>query len=50
MSFKDISYMEPLRPFVQQSGTISAILIKGHYEEQCVIILNLDQWFRRECH
>ena len=34
-------------PFVQQSGTICAILVEHHEEHFCEIILNLDQWFKR---
>ena len=38
-------------PFVQQSGTICAILVEGIKRNQfCEIILNLHQLFRRKCH
>ena len=47
--FKDISYLELTRPFVQWSNHLCNVG-RGYYEEQfCEIILNLDQWFRRRC-
>ena len=36
--------------FVQQSGTICAILVEGIMSYFfCEIILKLDQWFKRRC-
>ena len=51
--FKGISYQgsHSGSPFVPQSGIICAFLVEGicHHEELfCEIILNLDQWFRRQ--
>ena len=50
MLFKDISYLElwwsscsPEQNHLNNFG-------KGHYDEHCEIILNLDHWFRRRCH
>ena len=40
MSFKDISYLELWQPHCSR---------RHHEEQSCVIILNLDQWFRRKC-
>ena len=50
MSFKDISYLELLRPFCSAEWNHLCNLGRGDYEEQfCEIILNLGQWFRRRC-
>ena len=44
--FKDIS----CRHFIQQSGTIWAILVEGYEGHYCEIILNLDWgWFKKIC-
>ena len=44
MSFKDISYVELLRPFCSAERDHLCNFGKGHYEEQFwEIILNLDQ-------
>ena len=51
MSFKDISYLEFWQPFCSEEWNHLCNVGKGHYEERfCEIILNLDQWFRMECH
>ena len=48
MSFKDISYLELWRPFVQRSGIICSFFCRGLYEKQFYeFISNLGQWFRR---
>ena len=44
MAFKDISYLELLRPFCSAERNHTYNICKRHYEEQfCEIILNLDQ-------
>ena len=51
MLFKDISYLELLWPFRSARPDHLCEFSKGHYEElSSEIILNLDQWFRREIH
>ena len=50
MPFKDISDLEPWRPFCSAEQNHLCNFGRGYQEEQfCEIILNLDQWFRR-CH
>ena len=47
MSFKDISYLNPWRPFCLTRQNLSFNFGRGHHIEQfCEIILNLDRWFR----
>ena len=51
MSFRDSSYLELFWPFCSAEQNHLCEFGTGHYEEQfCEIILNLDQWYRRECH
>ena len=51
MSFKDISYLELLGPFIQQSKTICAMLVKGIMRNNSrKLFVNLDQYFRTKCH
>ena len=50
-SFKEIFYLELWQPFCSAVRNHLYDFGKGHYEEQfCEIIVNLDQWLRRECH
>ena len=41
MPFIDISYLELWQPFVQQSGTICAILVEGIMRNNCVKIFKI---------
>ena len=50
MWFKDISYLELLQPLCSVDLNRLCNFGRRHHEELfCEIILNLDQWFRREC-
>ena len=49
--FKEISYLDLWWPFCPAERNHLCDFGKGHYDEQfCEIILNLDQWFMRECY
>ena len=48
--FKDISYLELWQPLCSAEPNHLCNFGRMYYEEQfCEIILNLDQWFRRNC-
>ena len=51
MSFKDISYLELWQPLCSVDWIhLCNIGRRYHEERSCVIILNMDQWFRRKFH
>ena len=49
ISFKDISHLQLWQPLCSLNWIYLCNFGRRHHEEQfCVIILNLDQWFRRK--
>ena len=47
MSYKEISYLELWRPFVQGAKPLEQFLVNGIMRNNSVkITMNLDQWFR----
>ena len=50
-SYKDIYFLELWQPFCSADQHTSLNFGRRYDEEHfCEIILNLDQWYRRECH
>ena len=50
-NLKKKSHLELWWPFCSAEWNHLCNFCKGHYEEQfCEIILNFDQWFKRNCH
>ena len=45
--FKDISYLRALVALCSAEQNHKCNFGKGHHEQFCEIILNLDQWLRR---